>query len=319
MTSKWAVNRGSRLQPHPPPLITLCGRKGSGQIPRRPCESWKQVWAQLSLEVCTGVLVKELFQYPLRACEQAKRLLQLVRWRTSVTNRLAHGVASLKWSGKDHLLSLSATDFPSRSKHWNEHATPRDLKIMPTTPYRARTTTSARCSPGRTRKGRSGFPANYIYGLREEPRVAWCEQLREARRNLVQILSTRVCAQLQRCISQQIHRAPQGPSEASSDAVSRVGGQAYLAGNPAEMGKPLCWDSSCCVGCKRTMGSGGHSHGLIRGTRGFHWTEVAQTLMRGGSRALQEREQSPVMQALPRVRDHLRSHVMSWPGCSMLR
>ena len=54
----------------------------------------------LTVEVCGGVLGRELFNSLKRACEQAKRLLQQVRWPTTVTNHICYGVASLSWGGK---------------------------------------------------------------------------------------------------------------------------------------------------------------------------------------------------------------------------
>lgn len=45
-------------------------------------------------------------------------------------------------------------------------------------------------------------------------------------------------------------------------------------------GKPICWDSACHSGCQREGCT--HAHVPINGTRGLHWTVVAQLIRRGG-------------------------------------
>ena len=51
-------------------------------------------------------------------------------------------------------------------------------------------------------------------------------------------------------------------------------------GPKTKEGKPICWDSACHSGCQREACS--HAHVPIQGTRGLHWTVVAQLIRRGG-------------------------------------
>ena len=51
-------------------------------------------------------------------------------------------------------------------------------------------------------------------------------------------------------------------------------------GPKTKEGKPICWDSACHSGCQREACA--HAHVPINGTRGLHWTVVAQLIRRGG-------------------------------------
>ena len=51
-------------------------------------------------------------------------------------------------------------------------------------------------------------------------------------------------------------------------------------GPKTKEGKLICWDSACHSGCQRE--SCAHAHVPINGTRGLHWTVVAQLIRRGG-------------------------------------
>ena len=51
-------------------------------------------------------------------------------------------------------------------------------------------------------------------------------------------------------------------------------------GPKTKEGKPICWDSACHSGCQREACT--HAHVPINGTRGLHWTVVAQLIRRGG-------------------------------------
>jgi len=50
-------------------------------------------------------------------------------------------------------------------------------------------------------------------------------------------------------------------------------------------GKPLCWDNSCWIGCRRSAAECSHSHETIKGLKNLDWTVVAQILKRGGLRS----------------------------------
>ena len=53
---------------------------------------------------------------------------------------------------------------------------------------------------------------------------------------------------------------------------------------PTRAENPLCWDNSTWLGCQRPSGTCNHSHELVSGLNGLHWTVVAQILRRGGLR-----------------------------------
>ena len=175
----------------------------------------------LTVEVCAGLLGKELFHGLKRACEHAKHLMQQVRWPTTVTNRMAYGVAAMAWGGKDHrelpAWSLSAADFPRcKAEAFDGYAMPADTKLeqRPRHPpsvgvWRRQVENQIRtfeCVYGvehgpERREALSAlvkaheeddcaFPAEHIYGLWEELCAAWCEQLRERRRELTRLLNT---------------------------------------------------------------------------------------------------------------------------------
>ena len=49
--------------------------------------------------------------------------------------------------------------------------------------------------------------------------------------------------------------------------------------------KPLCWDSTCWIGCRHAAKDCEHQHEPIKGLKDLHWTVVAQLLRRGGLRS----------------------------------
>ena len=61
----------------------------------------------LDVEVCGSLLGRELFHGLKRACDQAKHVMQAVKFPTTVSNRLAYGVASMSWGAETTQVSLS--------------------------------------------------------------------------------------------------------------------------------------------------------------------------------------------------------------------
>ena len=83
----------------------------------------------LQVEVCPTLLGRELFHGVRRACEHAKHLMLMVQWPTTVSNRMAYGIAALAWGGKDHVdlpsWSLSSADFPHcKAEVFDDYAMP---------------------------------------------------------------------------------------------------------------------------------------------------------------------------------------------------
>ena len=56
----------------------------------------------LQVEVCATLTGKELFHALKRACESSAHLLQQIHWPTTVSNRIAYGIAALAWGGRSH-------------------------------------------------------------------------------------------------------------------------------------------------------------------------------------------------------------------------
>jgi hypothetical protein len=83
----------------------------------------------LTVEVCATLTGRELFHGLKRACGHSRHLLQDIRWPTTITNRIAYGVAAFAWGGKDHRempsWSLSVADFVvCRAEHFDSYTMP---------------------------------------------------------------------------------------------------------------------------------------------------------------------------------------------------
>ena len=59
---------------------------------------------ELKVEVTATLLGKDQFYGLKRACEHGKDLMIQIGWPTTITNRIAYGISTLSWGGKDHVI-----------------------------------------------------------------------------------------------------------------------------------------------------------------------------------------------------------------------
>jgi len=175
----------------------------------------------LRVEVCATLTGKELFHALKRCCASSRHLLMQIRWPTLVTNRLAYGVASLSWGGPTHKTmadwSLGTSDFlTAKGEHFDGYAPPHDSKLeaRPRHPvtlaswkkmaengikvfasvygleHAAERREALSKLEALHESDEHAFPLDYVFSLWEELQAAWCEQLRESRRQLQLRLGT---------------------------------------------------------------------------------------------------------------------------------